>query len=81
MRPNSTIGATTTGMPTITSSVSLTLVASIMAMPPIISRKLRTAIDALLPMTCSSIVVSLVSRDITSPVRAASKKLGGSDIR
>ena len=47
--------------------------ASSITRPPTISRKLRIAIDALEPITVSSIVVSLMSREITSPVRVASK--------
>ena len=37
------------------------------------SSTLRIAIDALEPMTVSSIVVSLVRREMTSPVRVTSK--------
>ena len=48
-----------------------------MTKPPIISKELRIAIDADEPMIVSSMVVSLVSREITSPVRVISKKLGG----
>ena len=37
-----------------------------------------TAIDALEPITVSSVVVSVTSREITSPVRIDSKNAGGS---
>ena len=77
-RPNRMIGVTTSGTPASTSSVSFTLVSSSMTKPPIISSELRIAIDADEPMIVSSIVVSLVSREMTSPVRVISKKLGGS---
>ncbi len=77
-RPNSTIGATTSGTPASTSSVSFGLVSISITRPPRSSRRLRTAIDTLEPITVSSIVVSLVRREITSPVRVTSKKPGGS---
>ncbi len=66
------IGATTTGTPASTSSVSLALVIASIVRPPMSSSRLRIAIDALEPMTVSSIAVSLMSREITSPVRVAS---------
>ena len=80
-RPNRTIGTTTSGTPASTSSVSFALVSVSITRPPIISRKLRIAIDALDPITVSSIVVSLMSREITSPVRVASKNAGGRSSR
>ena len=58
--------------------MSLALVSASITRPPTISSKLRIAIDALEPITVSSIVVSLVRREITSPVRVTSKKPGGS---
>ena len=66
------IGSTTSGTPASTSSVSLRLVSASIASPPISSSTLRAAIDADEPITVSSIVVSLVSREITSPVRVVS---------
>ena len=77
-RPNRMIGTITTGTPASTSSVSLVLVSASIARPPTSSSRLRIAIDALEPMTVSSIVVSLVRREITSPVRVTSKNPGGS---
>ena len=71
------MGTMTTGTPARTSSVSLRLVSASITSPPMSSSRLRMAIDALDPMTVSSIVVSLVSREITSPVRVISKKPGG----
>ena len=50
---------------------------SITAAPDII-RRLRTNIDRPKPMTCCSRVVSVVRREITSPVRVASKNPGSS---
>ena len=67
------IGTSTSGTPTSTSSVSFALVSASITRPPHISSTLRIAIDALEPMTVSSIVVSFVSREITSPVRMTSK--------
>ena len=67
------IGTSTSGTPTSTSSVSLPLVSASITRPPIMSSTLRIAIDALEPITVSSIVVSLVRREITSPVRITSK--------
>ena len=80
-RPKRMIGATTTGTPASTSSVSLVLVIASITRPPTSSRRLRTAIDALDPTTVSSIAVSLVRRDITSPVRVTSNQPGGSRSR
>ena len=77
-RPNSTIGATTSGTPASTSSVSLGLVSASITSPPARSSRFLTAIETLEPITVSSIVVSLVRREITSPVRVTSKKPGGS---
>ena len=71
-RPTSRIGSTTKGTPTRTSSVSLALVSASMTSPPVSSSRLRAAIDTELPMTVSSIVVSLVRREMTSPVRVVS---------
>jgi hypothetical protein len=48
---------------------------SIAAAPAIISA-LRTNIEMPKPITCCSSVVSLVRREITSPVRSASKNAG-----
>ena len=66
------IGTTTTGTPASTSSVSFALVIASIVSPPASSSRLRIAIDALEPMTVSSIAVSLISREITSPVRVTS---------
>ncbi len=57
--------------------MSFGLVIASITRPPISSSKLRIAIDALDPITVSRIAVSLVRREITSPVRVSSKKLGG----
>jgi hypothetical protein len=66
------MGTTTTGTPASTRSVSFALVIASIVSPPASSSRLRIAIDALEPITVSSIAVSLISREITSPVRVAS---------
>ena len=70
------IGSSTTGRQAITSSVSLRLVSMSRISAPMPSTTLRSASDRLEPITVSSIVVSLVSREMTSPVRVISKKPG-----
>ncbi len=75
------MGSTTTGTPSSTSRVSLALVRASITRPPTSSSTLRTAIDALVPITVSSIAVSLVMREITSPVRVISKNSGDSSSR
>ena len=77
-RPAMTIGRNTTGTPTSTSSVSFAEVSASIAKAPIISSRLRSANEAEEPTTTSSSEVSLVRREITSPVRVTSKKLGES---
>ena len=72
------IGSTTTGSPARTSRVSLRLVSISSTSAPAPSTMLRSAIDRLEPMTFSSIVVSLVRREMTSPVRVTSKNPGES---
>ncbi len=72
------IGRTTTGSPARTSSVSLRLVSISSTSAPRPSTLLRSAIERLEPMTFSSIVVSLVRREMTSPVRVTSKNPGES---
>ena len=72
---------TTSGTPASTSRVSFGLVSTSITRPPTISRKLRIAIEALDPITVSSIVVSLIRREITSPVRVSSKNAGGRSSR
>ena len=72
------IGPTTSGTPARTSSVSFALVSASITTPPASNSVLRTAIETLEPMTVSSIVVSLVSLEMTSPVRVVSKNAGGS---
>ncbi len=49
------------------------------APPP--SSPLRNAIDTLVPTICSSKAVSVVSREIISPVRVCSNHAGESDSR
>ena len=80
-RPNSAMGATTTGTISSTRAVSLKLVSASMIRLPIPSSVLRTAIDTLVPTTCSSSALSAVRREITSPVRACSKNAGDSSSR
>ena len=72
------IGNNTTGNPASTSSVSLMLVNISRISAPTPRTILRKASERLEPMAVSSIVVSLVSREITSPVRVISKKPGES---
>ncbi len=76
LRPNSTIGATTSGTTASTSKVSFGLVMNSMTAPPMISSALRSAIETDEPTTTCSSVVSVVRRDTTSPVRVISKKPG-----
>ena len=75
------IGTTTTGTPASTSSVSFVLVIASIVSPPASSSTLRIAIEALDPMTVSSSAVSLISREMTSPVRICSKNPGGNPSR
>ena len=56
--------------------VSLGLVTTSKVPPPKNSRILRNATDTEEPMTTCSRVVSVVSRDSTSPVRVISKNPG-----
>jgi hypothetical protein len=76
-RPNSTMGVTTSGTPASTSRVSLRLVVNSMTKPPIRISRLRSAIERLEPTAFSISVVSEVRREITAPVRPASKYEGG----
>ena len=62
------IGTTTSGTPTSTSAVSFGLVKKSSASPPISVSTLRSATETDEPITESTSVVSVVSRDSTSPV-------------
>jgi hypothetical protein len=70
------MGISVAGTPSSTKSASFQLVTKSMIAAPAIMRALRTNIDTPKPMTCWSRVVSLVSREITSPVRVRSKNAG-----
>src|SRR3981081_3333410 len=80
-RPNATSGITITGIASSTKPDSLGLVITIIAVAPTNSRKLRSAIDTDAPAADLIWVVSAVSREISSPLRAESKNAGDSDIR
>jgi hypothetical protein len=77
MRPKTTIGTTTRGTTRSTRPVSLGLVTTRSAVPPRVRRMLRSACVTVEPMTVCTTVVSVVSRESTSPVRVVSKKPGG----
>ena len=72
------IGATTTGTTASTSSASLGLVTTSMAMPPTHISVLRSATEADEPMTCSISWASAEMRLITSPERLISNQAGPS---
>ena len=59
-------------------SVSFTLVKKSMATQPTIVIAMRSAYSMVPPITASTSVTSLVTRDETSPVRVSSKKPGES---
>ena len=67
-RPRVRIGTTTSGTPISTSPVSLGLVMNSSTSPPASVSTLRKATDTEEPITDSTSVVSVVSRDSTSPV-------------
>ena len=67
-RPSVRIGATTSGTPMSTSAVSLGLVTKSSTSPPASTRRLRSATETDEPITDRTSVVSVVSRDSTSPV-------------
>ena len=75
-RPITTIGTTTSGTTIRIRPVSLGLVTSSRARPPISSRRLRKACDRLALITDWMTAVSLVRRASTSPIRVSSKKPG-----
>ena len=75
-RPKITIGKTTRGTIRIVSPASLGLVMTSITMPPKNKSAFLSAIEALDPTTVWMRVVSVVSRDSTSPVRVTSKKTG-----
>ena len=68
-RPKTTIGSTTSGTTSATTPARRGLVVTSMATPPITSSRLRSAWLMLAPMTAWMTLVSVVSRDSTSPVR------------
>ena len=80
-RPNATSGITITGIASSTNSESFGLVITIMVVAPMNSIKLRSAIDTDAPTADFICVVSAVSRDTSSPLRAESKNAGDSEIR
>ena len=75
-RPKPTSGSTITGIAASTKPDSRGLVTTIMAAAPTNSTRLRSAIDTEAPTADLIWVVSAVSRDISSPVLAVSKKAG-----
>ena len=80
-RPNATSGITITGIASSTKPESLGLVITIIAVAPMNSIMLRSAIDTEAPTADLIWVVSAVSREISSPLRAESKNAGDSEIR
>ncbi len=74
--PISIAGATTSTMMPTTVSISRGLVATSIAMPPMNSTALRRPIEMLEPTALWITVVSVVSRDSTSPVFSVSKNCG-----
>ncbi len=78
LRPNSTIGATTSGTTASTISASLGLVTTSMITPPTHISELRSTIEAEEPMTCSMSWASAEMRLMTSPERLISNQAGPS---
>ncbi|MHC2268497.1 hypothetical protein ACVILJ_003880 [Bradyrhizobium diazoefficiens] len=78
-RPKATSGSTIRGMASNTKPDSFGLVMTIIATAPKNIIRLRSAIDTEAPTADLSWVVSAVSREINSPLRAESKKAGDSD--
>ncbi len=75
--PNTRIGNSIRGTAIKTKRVNLKLVMAINANEPINITNDRNVIDMPVPTTDCSKVVSLVKREIISPVLVVSKKLGG----
>ncbi len=69
------------GIAASTKDESRGLVTTIMALAPTNSTRLRSAMETEVPTADLTCVVSAVSREITSPVRASSKKAGESEVR
>jgi len=69
------------GIATSTKVESRGLVATIMAVAPTNKTRLRSAAETETPTAPFICIVSAVSREITSPVLASSKKAGDSDVR
>ena len=80
-RPNATSGITISGIAKRTKPDSRGLVITIIAVAPMNSIRLRSAIDTEAPTADLIWVVSAVSREISSPLRAESKNAGDSEIR
>ncbi len=72
LRPNRINGSMITGTSTTISPVSFGLVMASMISPPTSRSMLRRATEALEPTTDCRMVVSVVRRDRTSPVRVVS---------
>jgi len=79
-RPNATRGITINESPA-AKTRQPRLVITIIAVAPMNSIKLRSAIDTDEPTAALIWVVSAVSREISSPLRAESKNEGDSEIR
>ena len=73
LRPNIIIGTSTSGTQATTTKVSFKLVNNSIASPPINISTLRSAIENDEPIIDCSNVVSVVKRDISSPLRFSSK--------
>ncbi len=80
-RPNATSGITISGIASSTKPDNFGLVITIMAVAPMNSIMLRSAIDTDAPTADLIWVVSAVSRDTSSPERAESKNAGDSETR
>ncbi len=68
------MGASTAGTSTATNRVSCGLTTNITATAPIRVKRLRSDSDRVVPTRFSMMVMSVVSRDSTSPVRVSRKK-------
>jgi hypothetical protein len=75
-RPKMTMGATTTTSVAMMYPDSTGLVTASIAKPPVSRKKLRNPRDRLVPTTVWINVVSVVSRDRTSPLCVVSKNCG-----
>ena len=80
-RPNATSGTTISGIASSTKPESRGLVITIIAVAPMNSIRLRSAIETEAPTADLSWVVSAVNREISSPLRAESKNAGDNEIR